>query len=155
MILETLDRPAFRPRGGVEKVEVIPASRYAGGTASPSDPGAPASAGAVPWAFREDSASYMRQQTEEQPLVPLTRHTIRMEFAAGEEGYRAASQLSAVAAADGVVAILTLATGEVVTVGWSERFKNAYPLRMVKYETRSGQKPADFPSVTVTLQTIC
>ncbi len=54
--------------------------------------------------------------------------------------------------AHGLVARVTLASGEVVVCGLSPRFGTAYPMRVSKIERSSGRSPADFPTVEVTLE---
>ncbi|MFI3304174.1 MAG: hypothetical protein SNF68_06010 [Rikenellaceae bacterium] len=45
----------------------------------------------------------------------------------------------------GVVADVTLATGAVIRVGWSERFGVEYPLRLQSLEFSSGGSAVDYP----------
>jgi hypothetical protein len=77
-----------------------------------------------------------------------------MEFAAEPNARRAARELWETAASEGVVAMVTMASGETLTPGYSERFGNEYPLRIVKKESASGLGPGDFPVIRVTLESI-
>jgi hypothetical protein len=119
-------------------VELIPASEYAGvGTASsPSE-----------WAFREDHASY---NTSREGAV--TRHTLSVEIVATPDSRAAVDTLCAVATAQGVVARVKMASGQVSIVGWSSRFETTYPLRLSRVDYSSGLSPADLPSIAITLE---
>ena len=55
------------------------------------------------------------------------------------------------AAADGLVARITMATGEQIVVGWSERFGLEQPLRLKTLSFCSGSRPNDSPRVVLTL----
>jgi hypothetical protein len=127
----------------VVKVELVPASLWTGEH--------PVSAAA--WAFREDRASYSEESAGEDKTYPFIRHTLAMEFPAARESRAAVEELAAYVA-EGVVAVITMASGEVVVAGHSARFGAGYPLRLVKTETTSGRTPADFPTLTVTLESV-
>ncbi len=142
MSLSGLNRTPVRPRGGVAKVELIPASSYAGGVPP---------AGSA-WAFREDKARYSEDITDGGPLVRLVRHTLVMELAATAEGRCAVDELVELCRAEGIVAVVTLASGEVIAVGYSARFGTLYPLRATAIEYSSGSTPADFPTIVLTLR---
>ncbi len=146
MPLSGLNRASARPRGGVAKVEIIPASEYAGVAPPATGPS---------WAFREDRARY----SEEQPgqggrgaLTPLVRHTLEMELPANNSTRAAVESLLSTAQSEGVVARVTMASGEVLLVGWSRRLGARYPLRVAAVAANSGQSPADFPTITVRLE---
>jgi hypothetical protein len=87
-------------------------------------------------------------------LAPVVRHTLEMEFAADRAGRRAVDELSATAASEGVVAVVTMASGEVVVAGYSPRFGTEYPLRMTKREADSGFSPGDFPAISLILEAV-
>jgi hypothetical protein len=144
MPLTGLNRTAVRPRGGVAKVELTPASEYAGAVSAsrPADFAA--------WAFAEDRAAY--SETLEGALV---RHTLAMEFAATSESRAAIDALVAVAAASGVVARVTLASGETLVAGYSSRFGAGYPLRVTALTASSGRAPGDLPTISLTLESLC
>ena len=55
-------------------------------------------------------------------------------------------------AADGVVALVELATGEELTVGWCRRMGFEQAMRMESLKFSSGQKPNTQPSVSLTLR---
>lgn len=133
-----LNRPESRPRGGVDRVELFPAPQWAGTDSQ--------SVGA--WTFCEDRARY-RTEVRADGLVG---RTLEMTFPSTAQGRAAVERLSSFSA--GVVARIVLASGETVVAGWSERFGTAYPLRVVKTAVDSGQTPADFPTVTVTLECV-
>ncbi len=141
MPLSGLNRSSVRPRGGVAGVELIPASEYAGGTPSASSVRA----------FREDRARYSEVRTGG-PLVQLVRHTLVMELAATPETRRATRELASVCRTEGVVAVVTTASGELLVAGYSARFATLYPLRLTGMEYSSGNTPADFPTITLTLE---
>ncbi len=130
-----------RPRGGVAKVELIPASSFAGVGFHTATAG---------YDFREDCAHYSETHSGD-GLQILVRHSLVMEFPAGEAARRAAGELAA-KSGEGFVAIVTTAAGERLLAGWSARFGTGYPLRVAKVSSASGSVPADFPAVTVTLE---
>jgi hypothetical protein len=142
MPLSGFNTLSARPRGGVAKVELIPASEYAGGAPPASSV----------WAFREDRARYSEEQMPTGALVPLVRHTLEMEFPADPASREAVDELAATARAEGVVAVVTMASGEVIVAGYSSRFAEAYPLRITGRNVTSGRTPADFPTIALTLQ---
>jgi hypothetical protein len=76
-----------------------------------------------------------------------------MEFPATAQGRKAVDELSAYSR-EGVVAVVTMASGEIVVAGYSSGFGTLYPLRLVKTESTSGHTPADLPTIAVTLQSI-
>ena len=47
---------------------------------------------------------------------------------------------------DGVVADVTLATGDQIRVGWSERYRSSLPLRLTSANYESGKRLSDCPS---------
>ncbi len=143
MPLSGLNKASVRPRGGVARVGLIPASKYAG-SAPPATPAV--------WAFREDKARYSEETTGGQPIAKMVRHTLEMEFAANPATRAAVDELRAAAASEGVVALVTMASGRVVVAGWSRRFGTRYPLRLVAESVSSGEAPADCPTVRVTLE---
>lgn len=100
------------------------------------------------YSFREDRAHYTSDRVGE-PLKPLTRHTLAMELPATDRTRLAADQIRT---ADGLVARITMASGEVVVVGWSQAFAAAYPLRLTAMEAVSGSFPGDYPTVKLTLE---
>jgi hypothetical protein len=128
----------------VAEVELIPASLYAG-----EAPTAP-----LPWAFREDRARYREEQMAGSVLAPLVKRTLEMEFAADPAGRRAMDELSETAAAQGVVAVVTMASGEVIVAGYSLRFGTEFPMRVTGREADSGLSPGDFPTLSLTLESI-
>ncbi len=144
MPLSELNRSSARSRGGVKRVELVPASRYAGR----------ASAGAAGWAFVEDRARYTQSALPEGGPVVLVRHTLAMKLPDNPDTRRSIADLLAVAAAEGVVALVTLASGRLLTAGYSVRFGTAYPLRVTGLESNTGAVPADLPTITLTLESI-
>jgi hypothetical protein len=75
-----------------------------------------------------------------------------MEIAATPEGRCAVDELVELCRTEGVVAAVTLASGEVIAVGYSARFGTLYPLRAAGVEYSSGSTPADFPTIVLTLR---
>ncbi len=55
------------------------------------------------------------------------------------------------AAIEGVAARITMATGEELTLGWSERFSFEQALRLKSLTFNSGSSPNDSPKVVLTL----
>jgi hypothetical protein len=121
----------------VAKVELTPASKYAG-----ADPAA------TTWAFREDRAAYTETRQG-----ALTRRTLSIEFAATPTARAAVDALVDVAASEGVVARVTMASGEVIVAGHSSRFGSSYPLRPTSLSSVSGLTPGDMPTISLTLET--
>lgn len=58
------------------------------------------------------------------------------------------------AAIEGVVALVTLSTGERLTVGWSPRFGFEQALRLRSLHFSSGSEPNSSPTVKLTLQSL-
>lgn len=149
MPLHGLKRLSVRPKGGIAKVEIVPACCFAG---AGFDPGTGSLAcvettdGFAGYAFREDRAHY-----SESLSAALVKHTLDMEFAAGEEARRAVDELVR-RSGEGFVAVVTTAGGERIVVGWSARFGTGYPLRVTNISSVSGSVPEDVPSVKVTLE---
>jgi hypothetical protein len=152
--LSGLKRSAARPRGGVTQVNVATAGAIA--TAAQNSDAFPASiaeavgASGAAYSFREDGASYS-ETLAGSPQQPLVRHTLVMEFPAGEESRRAVDELLAYSAG-GFVAVVTLASGELLTVGYSMRFRTDYPLRVAALASATGSVPSDFPALVITLE---
>lgn len=144
MPLSGLDSNSARPRGGVERVELVPASEYAADKPSSG----------FAWAFREDRARYTEETAGGSALSALVKHTLIIELAATPESRRAAGELADTSVGQGVVAVVTMASGEVVVAGYSSRFGALYPLRITASEYSSGNTPADFPTITLTLQSV-
>ncbi|MDR2912445.1 MAG: hypothetical protein LBV38_03995 [Alistipes sp.] len=134
--LAGLDRVTVRSRGGVSKVELVPAPRWAG--TAPSD-------GSCAWAFIEDRAHYSEETTDDGRLI---RHTLSMELPAGRPTARAVERLMALDAG-GFVAVLTMASGETLVAGQSERFGTQYPMHIVALKLVSGSSPDERPTVTL------
>ena len=158
MSLSGLNRISVRPRGGVAKVELIPTTAVASVDFATHNYAALASiaqaVGASAWAFREDCAWYSEESVGDEKLSSLVRHTLVMEFPATHDSCRAVNGLADTSAVEGVAAVITMASGEVIIAGYSSRFGVEYPLRVVKREITSGRTPADFPTVTITLESV-
>jgi hypothetical protein len=144
MPLSGLNRTSARPRGGVASVELIPASEYAGGVPP---------AGSA-WAFREDRARYSEELTGEKPLVPAVRHILELEFPSDAASRLRVAELERVAASEGVVAVVAMASGERIVVGYSRRFAAADPLHVINKRVDTGLVPGDFPIIAVTLESV-
>jgi hypothetical protein len=139
MTLSGLNRITERPRGGISKVSLLPATRVAG-------------TAAAEYHFREDGARYS-ETLEGDSLQPLVRHTLEMEFPATEVSHQAVDELLAGSAA-GFVATVETANGRQFAVGRSERFGTTYPLRVVKTSYASGSSPGDFPMIVIVLECV-
>jgi hypothetical protein len=144
MPLTELSRPTVRPRGGVSKVELIPAPEWAGA-------GSSAQQVMATWAFGEDRAHYSERMAGESPLAPLIIHSLELELPAVAASRAAVALMRAVGYA-GFVARVTLASGERIVAGWSPRFGVLYPLRLVAAEIASGRTPADEPTIALKLE---
>jgi hypothetical protein len=107
---------------------------------------------AAEYVFREDGARYS-ETLEGEPLQPVLCHTLEMEFPATDISRHAARELLA-RSAGGFVAAVTTASGEELTIGRSERFGTAYPLRVTKADYASGSSPGDLPVIAITLESV-
>ncbi len=163
MPLSALDPISARPRGGVTKVELIPASEYAGVAATAAAVYATqnevgtalaASAAGALWPFREDRAHYREQTEDGTTLSPLVRHTLEMDVPATAATRRLLGELAATSAREGLVAVVTMASGERIAAGWSTRFGTLYPLRLTAAKALSGHSPADYPTISVILESV-
>ncbi len=155
MTLSGSERAGVRPRGGVAGVSLVPAGSFAGAVGNSSGDGFvsfEASEDTVEYVFREDRAHYSETLSGED-LQPLVRHTLVMEFPAGRAACRATTELVE-RSGEGFVAIVTMASGERVVAGWSVRFGAGYPLRVAKVLRDQGSVPADFPVITLTLESV-
>ncbi len=153
MALSGLDKVTTRPKGGVGQVMLISAGSFvravedpAGGRFSRIE----SSEAPVEYVFREDRAVYSETLSDD-GLRGLVRHTLEMELSAGETASRATDELVR-RSGEGFVAVVTMASGERILVGYSSRFGARYPLRVAKMASASGSVPADFPSVKITLE---
>ncbi len=133
--LPSLERISVRPRGGVNRVELVSAPQF-----TPSAPGAE-------WVFREDHAEYSCELLD----GGIVRHRLRMELPANALSLAATDRLIALSP-HGFVARVTLASDENLTIGFSERFGVSYPLRLAEYSCSSGSSPDDFPTVSLTFE---
>jgi hypothetical protein len=151
MQLSGLDRITSKPVGGVVAVELTCATDFQSAAYDASTDCFSYTVTSEPFAryvFREDGASYTEQSVGFRG--GLVRHTLSMEFTATDEAHRALSQLKS-ASGDGFVAIVTRGSGKSLLVGYSHRFKGAFPLRIAGCTHSSGTTPADFPTITVVL----
>ncbi len=148
MRLRGLGRASSKPAGGIVSVGLIAVPDFKSAVYDPAGDCFTSAETSEPFAayvFREDRASY----TEEafgaggQPLV---RHTLKVEFPAGEETHLALTELSETT---GFIALITTGAGQRLLAGYSPRFGAKYPLRLTKGFSDSGSRYPDFPSVTV------
>ena len=98
-----------------------------------------------------DDGSHYDEVTEAQGLPVSVVHTLTL---CSDRWLAAAwfdKEFMQRAAADGLVARITMATGEQIVVGWSERFGVEQPLRLKTLSFTSGSKPNDSPRVVLTL----
>ncbi len=158
MPLSGMNPISVRPRGGVTKVELIPASAATAAAGLATQNEAPkalaALAAGAPWAFREDRAHYSEESAIGAMQSSLVRHKLEMDIPATATGRRLMGELAAVCLTEGVVAVVGMASGETVAVGWSTRFGALYPLRVAAVKTVSGRSPADFPTISVILESV-
>ena len=98
-----------------------------------------------------DDGSHYDEQTQASGLPVSVEHTLTL---CSDRWLAAAwfdKEFMQRAAADGVAARITMATGEEIVVGWSERFGFEQPLRLKTLTFCSGSKPNDSPRVVLTL----
>ena len=156
--LSGLERSATRPKGGVRTVRLATTAEVSAAATSPDNDTRSASiasaveASGASYDFREDGAQYSETLTGDDSQ-PLVRHTLVMEFPAEKAARSTVDELLA-HSHEGFVAVVTRASGEQLLVGYSPRFGAAYPLRVTKVGSTSGSKPADFPALTLTLESI-
>lgn len=131
----------IKPVGGIESVAVVPAGIAAAG--SPAG----IAVQAVELPLVED-ASYYEERTEWREGIPCTEHllsvTLPRDAAQRIFTPRAVEWWSAV----GTAAVVRTASGERLTVGWSERFGGEQPLRLVSLVTTTARSPREVPTAT-------
>ena len=106
---------------------------------------------AVEVSLWDDGSSYEEKICSVEGLVSV-QHTLTL----CSDHSRAAAWFDAHflerCAAEGVVAVVQLSTGEQVVVGWSERFGLEQALRLASLDFSSGERPNSSPQVRLTLK---
>jgi hypothetical protein len=137
------DIKRYKPVGGVISAELF----AVGGIATADDLVA---GQGVAVELVDDGSQYEESAESDNTLVSV-KHTLTL---CSDRWLAAAwfdKEFMQRAAADGVAARITMATGEEIVVGWSERFGFEQPLRLKTLTFCSGSKPNDSPRVVLTL----
>ncbi len=153
MSLSGLGRASAKPAGGVTTVELVPAAGFTGVQYHRDGEyfsGVETSEPFAAYVFREDRADYSEEASADAGQL-LVKHRLSMEFPAGPAARRAVDELSG-RGASGLVALITMGSGERLIAGYSSRFGKLYPLRIARVSSVSGSRPSDFPAVTVVLE---
>lgn len=99
----------------------------------------------------DDGSTYEERFQTQDGLVSVQHTlTLRSDRKLSEEWF--STELMQILAAEGAVARVEMATGEVITVGYSPRFGFEQALRLESLKFNSGQKPNNSPSVELKLQ---
>lgn len=142
-----------KPAGGITAAAITPA-----GNLLRAAPGADGRVEAVfrdgalltPLPLAEQRSSYS-ELSDTQAGPQRVRHTLTLVI--GREAARAllTPSFRRTAAADGLIATVTAASGERLLIGWSARLGKEQPLRLGPVSNESGTKPLDGTPVVVTL----
>lgn len=133
----------FKPVGGVAHAELFAVHSLGGVEDIVSGQGV-----AVPLM---DDGSHYDEHIEASGLPVSVEHTLTLCSDRNlSEGWRDKEFLRH-AAAEGVVAHITLLTGERLMVGWSPHFGFEQALRLRSLTFHSGSRPAEQPKVVLTL----
>lgn len=144
--------------GGVSKIELVGVGSIEKVVLSPQkelcrEVRLKEGAGFVRYSFREDQATYTQKSVSHQPVV-LVEHTLWMFLErVDSDSIRAVREL-AEASQEGLLALVTLATGERLLVGYSRHLGCEQPLRVVKMESESGESPKERSGVRVVLSSV-
>ncbi|WP_307756656.1 hypothetical protein [uncultured Alistipes sp.] len=100
--------------------------------------------------LEEDRSSYTETlDTEAGPQ--RVRHTLKLVVSREAAYTLFGSAFRRTAASEGLVAVVTMASGERLLTGWSTRLGTEQPLRLASMCNESGVKPLDGTPVVVTL----
>ena len=138
------EQKSYKPIGGVLKAEL-----YAvGGLASIEDA---VQGGGIEVELKDDGSCYEELFLSDTGLVSV-QHTLTLAASRNDAGQWLDVRFREECAAEGVVARVTLSTGESLLIGWSNRFGFEQALRLKQMLFSSGRKPTDEPCVVLTLQ---
>lgn len=132
-----------KPKGGVERVVLYPA----GGISVIEDV---AAVQGVEVELVDDRSSYEELFLSNDGLVGV-EHTLTLCSQQRDASPWLDKEFLRRVAVEGVVALITLASGYEILVGWSERFAVEQALRLKSLNVISGKRPTDLPRVELTL----
>lgn len=144
----------YKPAGGLCAVTLTPATNLRGVSA--------AADGSVEVNFGDDALlvhlplaeqrSSYTETLDTQAATARVRHTLTpvVDREAAREYFTPA--FVRVATTEGVVAVVSAASGERLLVGWSARFGAEQPLRLAAIENASGTEPLDGTPVTLAFE---
>ena len=138
-----------KPAGGVAAVTVTPAGNLLRAAVA-ADGRAEAIFRDTALPLAEQRSSYAeRLDTDAGPQ--RVRHTLTLVV--GREAFRKAftPALRRAAETEGLIALVTMASGERLLAGWSARFGTSQPLRPDSFAMESGIKPLDGTPAVLTL----
>ena len=153
MALAGFRKNCLRTGGGIESVRLVEAGqilqvRYDAVNDRYTGIELREGAGFVQYRFAEDEALY-REQLAVTGGKPLVRHELSFVLTGMNSASRKA--VEEMAAAGGLAALVENRQGEILLVGWSERFGAEQPLRMDKSVGTTRSAPGEVPSETIVL----
>ncbi len=147
--------PAYRkPVGGITAAMITPAGNLLRAAA--------AADGLTELSFRDtaqivdlpliDDRSTYAETADSQTGLTRVRHKLSLVVERSDARMLFDDAFRRTALYEGLVAIVTAASGEQIVVGWSERLGTEQPLRMTGLGMESGRKPLDGTPATLTLE---
>lgn len=133
----------YKPVGGLVRAELFLASQLSGIEYALWGMG-------IEVGLVDDASSYVEQFSADNRQVSVL-HTLTLCSDRNLSKAWFDEEFLRRAAADGVVALVELATGEQIKVGWCKRMGFEQALRLSKLEFESGKSPDDSPRVKLTL----
>lgn len=154
MALTGFRKSCLRLRGGIDYIALIDAAelisaRYDHATDAYSDLLVEHGTGFVKYAFAEDQAQYS-ELVAGNVGKPVVRHELRFTIAGMNDATRRAVEQLA-NAKDGLAALVHGRQGEILLVGWSEKFGARRPLRLDRAAGISQQEPDQTPAEAIIL----
>ena len=101
-------------------------------------------------ALVDDGSHYDESFTAEQGAVSVN-HSLTLCSDRNSASAWFDVELMQIASTEGVAALITLATGEQLRLGWSRKFGFEQALRFKSLEFHSGMRPGEEPRVSLTL----
>ena len=144
------DSTPRKPAGGVAAVTVTPAGNLLRAAVAAALRGFAVRQALAALPLAEQRSSYAeRLDTDAGPQ--RVRHTLTLVV--GRETFRKAftPALRRAAETEGLIALVTMASGERLLAGWSARFGTSQPLRPDSFAMESGIKPLDGTPAVLTL----
>ena len=154
-MLNGIEGPVRRLKGGIRRIQLIPAAAVEGAAYdSEKDLFSEFTTGTPPveFAFSEDEACYVENVGFGRGR-PLVHHQLRFSLPAGTDSRRAVDELLQ-GNEDGYVAVVTFASGEVRLIGYSLRFGGAFPLRMTGCDGSSESAQGQYPHIDIELASV-